>query len=380
MDHLLVGKLYLKLLDFGKAQAIAEEGLALANHEGDFSRWSRLALFCLRLYKDTAQKQAFENLLAELKREESRNEVRSGLSYILGILSTEARDFEEADRLFEIAEISATRKEEEFHAGYGRAVNQMLQDRWSQALDILDQLEERMSAFHEPDVELAVQLTKARILWQLKKIDLSELAMEKARALVKVNSSLASQVLVLTSEAFRLLDRGDLEGCKKCWETIDRLLPDAAKPVYNQRLEALKKQLQIGSSAPQITLKTDGVHTVLRLGSSESDVTKLPQLVRLLVFLGEQSGRVFSKEEICAHIWGESYHPLRHDNKIYVTIRRLRALFHEIEGIPVIINRDDGYLFNSRIPFRKDSISSPALSKRISAASFQRKNESMEVL
>ncbi|MBX3042049.1 MAG: helix-turn-helix domain-containing protein [Bdellovibrionaceae bacterium] len=353
MDHLLVGKLYLKLLDFGKAQATAEEGLALAEKTGDLQKWIPLALFCARLFKETDQSLKLNDLILQLKEYETDRHARSGLNYLLGTILAEKGDLDEADRCFEIAEVSALTKADELNASYGRCMIFRLKAEWSKALSMLNELESRLAEQHEPEVEMAVQITKARLLWELKDREGSALALEKVRALAKVSQSLYAQVQALITEAFISVDQGDFSQARQQWTMIERLLPTQNGPLLRTRLERLKQHLQLAEKVPTLNLVSDEAQSVLSYDDVRIDLTKLPQLKSLLVYLASESGRVYSKEEICQFVWGESYHPLRHDNKIYVTIRRLRALFNEMDIPKVILNRHDGYLFNPQIRFHQ---------------------------
>lgn len=66
-----------------------------------------------------------------------------------------------------------------------------------------------------------------------------------------------------------------------------------------------------------------------------------------LLFFGEPE-RVYKKSELVDRIWGETYDPAAHDNRIYVTIRRLRRILEEggsIEG-SVVVRAKGGYRLN----------------------------------
>ena len=69
----------------------------------------------------------------------------------------------------------------------------------------------------------------------------------------------------------------------------------------------------------------------------------------LRVFL-ESPGRIFSKEDLARKVWKQTYQPSVHDNKIYVTIKRLRALL-ESDGPngDLILRAKNGYFLNSKI-------------------------------
>ncbi len=64
------------------------------------------------------------------------------------------------------------------------------------------------------------------------------------------------------------------------------------------------------------------------------------------IFLN-RPGTVYTKEQIAEELWREKYNPSVHNNKIYVTIKRLRELMEPNCQSPTYIFRNkDGYYFN----------------------------------
>ena len=61
-------------------------------------------------------------------------------------------------------------------------------------------------------------------------------------------------------------------------------------------------------------------------------------------------GKVYSKEELAEKVWNQRYNHQVHDNKIYVTIKRLRELVEPNQNKPKYICRTkDGYYINKNI-------------------------------
>lgn len=70
-------------------------------------------------------------------------------------------------------------------------------------------------------------------------------------------------------------------------------------------------------------------------------------LLDLLNLFVKNPGRVFSKEELVEKIWGQEYNPSVHDNKVYVTIKRLRKLIEpDYEKPHYIFRGKNGYFLN----------------------------------
>ena len=84
-------------------------------------------------------------------------------------------------------------------------------------------------------------------------------------------------------------------------------------------------------------------HTVFRAGASPVAMGTTPLLWKVLVAILEEGGA--SKEHLCAVGWGVTdYHPLRDDNRLQVTVRKLRGLIEQNPAEPrLLATTADGY-------------------------------------
>ena len=84
-------------------------------------------------------------------------------------------------------------------------------------------------------------------------------------------------------------------------------------------------------------------HTVFRAGASPVAMGTTPLLWKVLVAILEEGGA--SKEHLCAVGWGVTdYHPLRDDNRLQVTVRKLRGLIEQNPAEPrLLATAADGY-------------------------------------
>lgn len=73
----------------------------------------------------------------------------------------------------------------------------------------------------------------------------------------------------------------------------------------------------------------------------------------LLKLFALSPGRSFSKEEIVLKVWGETYDPSLHNNKLYVTIRRLRRMLQQLDvSVPntkLIVRSKNGYRLDPEV-------------------------------
>lgn len=77
---------------------------------------------------------------------------------------------------------------------------------------------------------------------------------------------------------------------------------------------------------------------------SRVDFARQPVSWKILAALADGGGRA-TKEQLVAAVWSErDYHPLRHDNRLHVAVRALRARIEEDPARPSrVVTVDDGY-------------------------------------
>jgi len=78
------------------------------------------------------------------------------------------------------------------------------------------------------------------------------------------------------------------------------------------------------------------------------DLSTRPQLFGLLETIASHGGAA-KKEQIVTAIWEEpDYHPLRHDNRLHASIRKLRRAIEDDHTTPTrILTTDTGYAFGA---------------------------------
>ncbi|MFN8945121.1 MAG: helix-turn-helix domain-containing protein, partial [Pseudobdellovibrionaceae bacterium] len=78
-------------------------------------------------------------------------------------------------------------------------------------------------------------------------------------------------------------------------------------------------------------------------------------LLDLLKLFLLNPGTVFSKEYLVENVWKQPYDPAVHDNKIYVTIKRLRRLIEpDFDKPKYIFRAKNGYYVNKSVKVLMD--------------------------
>ena len=122
--------------------------------------------------------------------------------------------------------------------------------------------------------------------------------------------------------------------------------------LFSQKLAKLKLRLDLKSQEQKIKS-----YEIILDKNNKSVVEKDKGCVNfknqfilwdILTLLVLNPGKVYSKQKLAELIWKQDYSPLTHDNKIYVTIKRLRELVEADSSNPRYIFRSkDGYYFRT---------------------------------
>ena len=96
-----------------------------------------------------------------------------------------------------------------------------------------------------------------------------------------------------------------------------------------------------GAELSRFEVVLDGRSHELRVKRRVVSLKRRPVLRKLLYALAARPNTVLSKEDLASHLWAARYNPLRHDNALWVNLRRLRVLLQK-SGLVIELS-DDGY-------------------------------------
>jgi DNA-binding response OmpR family regulator len=104
------------------------------------------------------------------------------------------------------------------------------------------------------------------------------------------------------------------------------------------------------AAGPEWVVDGAGMRIVLPDGTTV-DLSKKKVLFDLLATLCHHGGKA-SKEQLLEVAWGvRDYHPLRHDNRLKVAVRKLRRLLEDALGDDPIEASEDGYRLRGRVRY-----------------------------
>ena len=107
-------------------------------------------------------------------------------------------------------------------------------------------------------------------------------------------------------------------------------------------------------------------HAVTEKTKGKIDFKNQFILLEMLKLFLAHPGRVFSKEEFIETVWKQSYNPSVHDNKIYVTIKRLRKVIEPDYNKPkYLFLAKNGYYFSKDVHIQILGLEKPTREVRL---------------
>jgi tetratricopeptide (TPR) repeat protein len=220
--------------------------------------------------------------------------------------------------------------------------------KYSEALKELYNLQIFFQVLDLPEVKISALMLNAQIYNELKKHDQALELYWQVFDLLKTKKILHSYIRTLYSLGETYLLLGDKEVARTHFKLAQRAV-DPSNLVRLSRAinESLKALGEEASDANFDLVFEMEKHSVVERKLGKVDFKNQFILMDLLKLFVTNQGQVFSKEYLVEHVWKQGYDPAIHDNKIYVTIKRLRKMIEpDYEKPKYIFRAKNGYFMN----------------------------------
>ena len=270
--------------------------------------------------------------------------------YTLGLCASYRNQFELALDYLQKALAQSLSDDDKEHVCYsinGLAIVYTRMGKLSEALKEIYNLQVFFQVMELPELELTTKFLNAHIL---REKGMYEQALEifwQCYDELRETKNMTYYIYVLTGLGETYQGMGE--------DNLARMyLNLALRAVDSNNMKNL--HMQIESRLDKLGKDEDGAYDLVFDGSSHSVIeSKLGRinfknqfiLLDMMRLFLQNPGKVFSKEELVQSIWKQDYDPNVHDNKIYVTIKRLRKLIEPDYDRPKYIFRaKNGYYLN----------------------------------
>ncbi len=243
--------------------------------------------------------------------------------------------------------LASDNKKDICYAINGIAICYKNMNRLTDALKELYNLQVFFQVLELPEIKISSQILNAQILNELKKHDQALEILWSTYDLLKTHKILNLHLSVLYNLGKTFMLMGDKDTAR----TYFKLCGHSVDPKNMVRLargvQDMLNQLG-GESAANYDLifETDD-HSIIEKKLGRVDFKNQFILMDLLRLFVQNQGQVYSKEYLVEQVWKQNYDPQTHDNKIYVTIKRLRKMIEPDYDKPKYIFRaKNGYFMN----------------------------------
>lgn len=348
-----VGKLYCDRGDYLPSIQKLSQAADSYLETRHFAHYLKAQNLLLRLYAETDQ----GHRIVEVKEKLQDLVIKEGLelnskTYYTLALCASYKGLNEAaqDYLSKAMEIglAADQKSDVCYALSGHAMVLLSLGRPDEALKEIQKLYVFLEVLDLPEVKISTLLVHAKIHRMRKEFEQSLQYLWKAYELVRVTKTMQMHVFILYMLGRTYLEAGDID--------LARLYLNLASKTVDP-LNMVRLASEIQEDLQEVGLgQRSGVDLVFDFENHSVTEKKLGRvdfknqfiLLDLLRLFVQNQGQVYSKEYLVENVWKQSYDPAVHDNKVYVTIKRLRRLIEPDFDRPKYIFRAKNGYFMSR--------------------------------
>lgn len=346
------GKLKGELGDFTTSIEHLERAAELFSSAGEHKRFIKCLTLCLRMYAEMENQRALQSIQNRLNDYVSREKIdlNSTTYYTLALVASYGGEFKQAlehlERALALA-LAEDCKEDMCYAIHGMAVVYWSLGRTEDALKEIYNLRVFFQVLDLPDLKVSSQILNGYILVSLKRFDEALDIFWHAFEALKNQKNMYTYVSLLLAMGFTYVEAGEMDMAK----TYIRLAQQMADPKHFAFLlrkinELGKRAYGRGESRFDLVFNPTS-NSVVERKKGKIDFKNQFILLDMLKLFLRNPGEVYSKEALVRAVWKQEYDPSVHDNKIYVTIKRLRQLIEPDFDKPKYIYRaKNGYYLN----------------------------------
>jgi tetratricopeptide (TPR) repeat protein len=248
-------------------------------------------------------------------------------------------------------------KESVCYAIMGLAISYYYRGQLEDSLKEIYNLQIFMNVLDLPQVRLSAHILKGQILRKMKKYDQALDILWASYDILKTQKNLYAYLSLLYGLSLTYKEAGKLDEARGYLMLAQRSIDKNNLRKLSIDVENLLESIGDKKKNPYDIVFNSSEHTVHERKKGRIDFNNQFILMDLLKLFLSNPGVSFSKEQLVKSIWKQSYNPAVHDNKIYVTIKRLRQLIEpELDQPKYIFRSKNGYYFNneSKILFEEE--------------------------
>ncbi len=344
-----LGKLHYERCDFITAIDKYSSASDIFYKEKNFHAYLDCQNRLLRMYAEQENSEKIRSLkegLQDLVLKEGF-ELNAKTYYTLGICASYKAQFDVALDYFQKSLTIALAKDNKPDICYainGLAITYYSLDRLPEALKEIYNLQVFDQVLPMIELRLSSQMLNAHILRKMKKFDQALEILWECYVTLREAKNMFSYLCLLYGMGLTYKEAGETDLARMYLQlAIKSVDPLNLKILYRQIENQLK---DMGLAAKEdFDLVFDSVNnSVVEKKKGRVDFKNQFILLDMLRLFMKTPGTIYPKEALVKQIWKQEYNPSIHDNKIYVTIKRLRKLIEpDFDKPKYIFRAKNGY-------------------------------------
>lgn len=356
-----VAKLHCDRGDYVQALPNLKEAAIIYLESKKYDQYLKCLQYTLRIHAERGEQEK----ITEIKENLHDLVIREGITlnsrtyYVLGLCSSMRGQPDNAveylKKSLQMA-LEKDNKEDMCYAILGLSICYSQLKKYEEALKEVYNLNIFLQVIDNSELKMAALNANALILMEMKRYEQALDILWSSYELVKKTKQLNATVVCLTNIGICLFELGQKDTARIYLNLAAKTLDPSNNKYVMKTLERYLSQLSIDPAEDyDLTIDLEK-HFITEKNLGAIDFKNQFILLDLLKLFITNQGQIFSKEYLVKHVWKQDYNPVVHDNKIYVTIKRLRKLIEPDYDKPKYIFRaKNGYYLNksARINFKE---------------------------
>lgn len=357
-----LGKLYYERCDFGVAIDKFRQAAAGYFEERNLELYLKCQNYLLRMY---AEREDQENIrvtkerLQDLVLKEGF-ELNAKTYYTLGTCALYKGQHETSLDYFQKSLALALANDDKKDICYAInviAITYYSMERYSEALKEIYNLEVFFQVMEIKDIQLSSKILNGHILRKMKRFDQALEIFWECYEILRTERNMFIYVSLLYGMALTYKESGETDMARTYLKLAKKSVDPENLKYLARHIDQQMSELGVAQSEDYDLIFDSVTNSLTERKRGRVDFKNQFILLDMLRLFMKQPGAVYSKEVLVKQVWKQDYDPSVHDNKIYVTIKRLRKLIEPDYDKPRYIFRaKNGYYLNKNTKILMENV------------------------
>jgi tetratricopeptide (TPR) repeat protein len=344
-----LGRLYYERCDFVTAIEKYREAAELYFAEKNFAAYLECQNRVLRMYAEREDQDSIRILKEKLQDLVLKEgfELNAKTYYTLGICAAYKNQLDIGLDYFQKSLAIALAKDDKTDICYainGLSIMYYRLDRLPEALKEIYNLQVFDQILPIVELRLSSQMLNAHILRKMKKYDQALEILWECYGTLREAKNMFSYLCLLYGMGLTYKEAGELDLARMYLQLAIRSVDPVNLPILHGQIETQLKEMGLAAKDDFDLVFDSTNNSVVEKKKGKVDFKNQFILLDMLRLFMKTPGQIYPKEALVKQIWKQDYDPNVHDNKIYVTIKRLRKLIEpDFDKPKYIFRAKNGY-------------------------------------